>query len=261
MMTFINTIPLSYRFGKVWRRNLVTFMKTWKVNFIPPFLEPLLYLLALGLGVGSFITQVGGVSYPRFIAPALISIAVMNAAFFECTYSSYVRMYYQKTFDAMITTPLSIEEVILGELCWGATRSFIYALLMFPVLLAFGVLGLPTSLLIFPFSLLAGFLFASLGMCFTAVSPGIDTLNYPSFLLITPMFLFSGTFFPLDLLPVPVQLVAYGFLPLTHVVAVNRGFSLGALTPSLLLSIAWLIAASAVLCPIAIHLMKKRLIV
>ncbi|MDD1672351.1 MAG: ABC transporter permease [Methanomicrobiales archaeon] len=260
-MTPIVRIPFSYRFGKVWRRNLVTFMRTWKVNFIPPFLEPLLYLLALGLGVGSFITQVEGVSYPRFIAPALISIAVMNAAFFECTYSSYVRMYYQKTFDAMITTPLSIEDVILGELCWGATRSFIYALLMFPVLLAFGVIDLPSSFLIFPFSLLAGFLFASLGMCFTAVSPGIDTLNYPSFLLITPMFLFSGTFFPLNLLPVPVQIVAYGLLPLTHVVAVMRGFCLGILSLDLLLSITWLAIASTLLCPVAIHLMKKRLII
>lgn len=260
-MTSIVRMPFSYRFGKVWRRNLVTFMRTWKVNFIPPFLEPLLYLLALGLGVGSFITQVEGVSYPRFIAPALISIAVMNAAFFECTYSSYVRMYYQKTFDAMITTPISIEEVILGELCWGATRSFIYALLMFPVLLAFGVIDLPSSFLIFPFSLLAGFLFASLGMCFTAVSPGIETLNYPSFLLITPMFLFSGTFFPLNLLPGPVQIVAYGLLPLTHVVAVMRGFCLGIFSLDLLLSITWLVIASTLLCPVAIHLMKKRLIV
>ncbi|MDD1673067.1 MAG: ABC transporter permease [Methanomicrobiales archaeon] len=253
--------PVSYRVWKVWRRNLGSFMRTWKVNFIPPFLEPILYLLALGLGVGSFITEVNGVSYSRFIAPALVSIAVMNAAFFECTYSSYVRMYYQKTFDAMIATPLSIEEVIAGELLWGATRSVIYAVLMFPVLLVFGVIDLPSSFLIFPFAVLAGLLFAALGMCFTAITPSIDGLNYPSFLLITPMFLFSGTFFPLSLLPSFIQVIAFAFLPLAHVVRVIRCFTLNSFSPDVLISLAWVLGATLVLSTISIRLMKKRLIV
>jgi lipooligosaccharide transport system permease protein len=253
--------PLSYRVWKVWRRNLVTFLRTWKVNFIPPFLEPVLYLLALGLGVGSFISEVEGISYPRFIAPALISIAVMNAAFFECTYSSYVRMYYAKTFDAMIATPLSIEEVIAGELLWGATRGLIYAVLMFPVLLAFGVIDLPSSLLIFPFVVLAGLLFASLGMCFTAISPGIDALNYPSFLLITPMFLFSGTFFPLALLPSFIQVIALALLPLAHVVIIFRACTLGLLSFAILPNLAWLAIVTVLLFVVSIRLMRKRLII
>lgn len=236
-------------------------MRTWKVNFIPPFLEPVLYLLALGLGVGSFISNIEGISYPRFIAPALISIAVMNAAFFECTYASYVRMYYAKTFDAMIATPLSIEEVIAGELLWGATRGLIYATLMFPVLLAFGVIDLPSSFLIFPFVILAGLLFAGLGMCFTAISPGIDALNYPSFLLITPMFLFSGTFFPLTLLPPLIQTIALALLPLAHVVIVFRSFTLDMISSAILPSLAWLAGATLLLFIISIRLMKKRLIV
>ena len=95
---------LTYRFIKPWRRNMVTFIKTWKLNFIPPFLEPVLYLLALGFGLGGFIESVDGVPYANFIAPALVSISVMNASFFECTYTSFVRMYYLKTFDAMIST-------------------------------------------------------------------------------------------------------------------------------------------------------------
>ncbi len=252
---------LSYRVVKVWRRNLLTFLRTWKVNFIPPFLEPLLYLLALGLGVGSFISEVDGVSYPRFIAPALIAIAVMNAAFFECTYSSYVRMYYQKTFDAMIATPLTIEEVIAGELLWGATRSLIYALLMFPVLLAFGVIDPFLTLLAIPFSLLAGLLFSALGMCFTAITPSIETLNYPSFLLITPMFLFSGTFFPLSLLPPPIQTVAFAILPLAHVVLVIRSFTLGNLSWAILPSLAWILVVTAILFTLSLYMMKRRLIV
>ncbi|RQD83844.1 MAG: ABC transporter permease, partial [Methanocalculus sp. MSAO_Arc2] len=102
----------------VWRRNLDAFIKTYRVNFIPPFLEPVLYLLALGYGVGALVQDIDGIAYPVFIAPALVSISVMYSAFFECTYSSYVRMYYQKTFDAMVATPLSIEDVITGEILW-----------------------------------------------------------------------------------------------------------------------------------------------
>jgi lipooligosaccharide transport system permease protein len=97
------------------------------VNFLPPLLEPLLYLLSLGYGLGAFVSDIGGVPYPEFIAPALLAISIMNAAFFETTYSSYVRMYFQKTFDAMMATPLSIDEVITGEIVWGATKSLIAA--------------------------------------------------------------------------------------------------------------------------------------
>jgi lipooligosaccharide transport system permease protein len=253
-------MDLSYRVVKVWRRNLVTFMKTWRVNFIPPFLEPVLYLLALGLGVGSFIESIDGISYARFIAPALVSISTMNASFFECTYSSYVRMYYQKTFDAIIATPLSIEEVIAGELVWGATRSIIYATLMLPVLVFFDVVDLPTSFLIIPFAFLTGLLFAGIAMCFTAITPSIEALNYPSFLFITPMFLFSGTFFPLTLLPEAVQYAAYALLPLTHIVIINRSFTLGTFDPAILLSLLWILIATSVFVVVSIHLMKKRLI-
>ena len=252
---------LGPRFLKVWRRDLLTFLKTWKVNFIPPFLEPVLYLLALGLGLGSFIDNIEGVSYARYIAPALVSISIMNASFFETTYSSYVRMYYQKTFDAIISTPVSIEEVIAGELFWAATRSLIYATLMFPVLIAFGVIDLPTSFFIIPFALLAGLLFAGIGMCFTAITPSIEALNYPSFLFITPMFLFSGTFFPLDLLPEVVQKVALAVLPLAHVVLINRAFTLGEINAGLLWSFAWIVVATLIICTLAIVLMRRRLIV
>lgn len=198
-------IDITGRVWSVWRRNRDAFLKTYRVNFIPPFVEPVLYLLALGFGLGTYIESVDGIPYPVFIAPALVSISVMYSSFFECTYSSFVRMYYQKTFDAIIATPVSIDEVIAGEMFWGATRGMIYAALMLPVLLLFGVVAMPSSLLLIPFAYLAGLLFATIGMCFTAITPGIDALNYPAFLFITPMFLFSGTFFPLDLLPEPIR--------------------------------------------------------
>ena len=236
-------------------------MKTYRVNFLPPFLEPLLYLFALGFGLGRFVDVMEGMSYARFIAPALISVSVMNSAFFECTFGSYVRMYYQKTFDAIIATPLSIDEVITGELLWGATRSLIYATIMLPVIAVFGLIDLSTSLLIIPFSFIAGFLFAAIGMCFTAVTPNINSLNYPTFLFITPMFLFSGTFFPLSLLPEPIQYFALAALPLTHVVRITRALTLASLNSTLLLSLVWIVSVSLVLFVLAVNLMKRRLIV
>ena len=254
-------VDITTRVQSVWRRNWDAFLRTYKVNFIPPFVEPVLYLLALGFGLGTYIEAVDGIPYPVFIAPALVSISVMYSAFFECTYSSFVRMYYQKTFDAIIATPVGIDEVIAGEMLWGATRGMIYAALMLPVLLIFNVVAMPSSLLLIPFAFLAGLLFAGIAMCFTAITPSIDALNYPSFLFITPMFLFSGTFFPLDLLPEPIQYFALAALPLTHVVAVNRAITLAAFSPVNLLNLAWIAAATAIFFVLAIRLMRRRLIV
>lgn len=246
---------------KVWLRNKDVFMKTYIVNFIPSFLQPLLYLLALGFGVGNYITTIDGISYARFIAPALVAISIMNSSFFECTFASFVRMYFQKTFEAIIATPLSIEEVIVGEILWGATRSTISTLIMLPVLAAFGIIEFPSSLLVIPFSFIAGFLFATIGMCFTAISPNIDSLNYPSFLFITPMFLFSGTFFPLSLLPASLQYFALAALPLTHVVIIARSMTLASPSGYILLSMAWIMIVSLVFFVLSVNLMKKRLIV
>jgi lipooligosaccharide transport system permease protein len=252
---------LTRRTWRVWERNRFVFVRTFRVNFLPPLLEPLLYLLSLGYGLGVFVNEINGVPYPEFIAPALLAISIMNAAFFETTYSSYVRMYFQKTFDAIIATPLSIEEVITGEILWGATRSLVNAAIMLPVLVLFRVVDLPSSLLILPFALLAGLLFASIGMCFTALTPNIETLNLPTFLFITPMFLFSGTFFPLAILPPAIQVFAYAVLPLTHVVLISRMLTLSQVTPQILLSLAWITGVAAVTFVLAVNLMKRRLIV
>ena len=255
---------LTYRLWKVWRRNLDVFMKTYKVNFVPPLLEPILYLLAMGFGLGSLISSsassFGGVPYIRFIAPALVSIAMMYGSFFECTYGSFVRMYYQKTFDGIIATPVSVEEVIAGELLWGATRSVINSTIVLAVVAAFGLVSSPLVILVIALSFLVGLMFSSLAICFTAIAPNIDFFNYPGFLFITPMFLLSGTFFPLSILPPPVQIVAQAVLPLTHAVNLTRALILGRPDMTLLLSLVWILAVTFVFFIVSINLMKKRLI-
>lgn len=252
---------VSWRVRHVWGRNLHVFLRTWKVSFLPPIFDSLFFLLALGYGLGQFVQEIGGVEYARFVAPAIVAIGIMNASYYETTFGSFVRMYYQKTFDALVATPVSIEEVIVGEILWGATKAVIYTALVLPILVLFGVVSLPSSLLLLPLSLLGGLLFGAIGLCFTAWTPSIDTLNYPSFLFITPMMVLSGTFFPLESLPLPFQYVAYAILPLTHVTLLARALTLPAVAPPDLISLAWLSVATVLLLLLAIRMMRRRLVV
>ncbi|ATU09129.1 ABC transporter permease [Methanohalophilus portucalensis] len=261
MMSYFALPDITPRVLKVWMRNRDVFMTTLTVNFLPPLVEPILYLFALGFGLGNYINEIEGVPYTKFIAPALISVSMMFAGFYECTFGSYVRMYYQKTFDAIIATPLNIDEVIAGELLWGATRGVINASIILPILSIFGLAVYPHSLLVIPFAFLAGLMFSCIAMCFTAITPNINSLTYPSILLITPMFLFSGTFFPLSLLPETVQYIALAILPLAHIVIVVRSLMGGIIEASLLLNIAWMLGATLLVFLLSINLMKKRLIV
>ena len=252
---------LTSRVWKVWRRDFDVFMKTVQVNFLPSVLEPILYLVALGFGLGTLVTTINGVRYVQFIAPALIAISVMTGSFFECTYASFVRMYYQKTFDAIIATPVSVEEVIAGELLWGATRATINSTIVLAVVAAFGLISSPLFPLTILLSFFGGLMFACIGMCFTAIAPNIDFFNYPSFLLITPMFLLSGTFFPLSQLPGIARTAALAVLPLTHVVNITRGLILGTLDVNyMLIGIVWISVATLVFFVLSVNLMKKRLI-
>jgi lipooligosaccharide transport system permease protein len=257
---------LTYRVWKVWRRNAEVFTKTIFVNFMPSLLEPILYLAAFGLGLGAYFgtgTFAGG--YIQFIAPGLVAIAVMYGSFFECTYASFVRMYFQKTFDAIIATPVSVDEVIAGELLWGATRATINSTIVLCVVSAFGLVSSPLVVLVPVVSFFGGLLFASLAMCFTALAPNIDFFNFPAFLFITPMFLLSGIFFPI---PDPIQGAALGVLPLTHIVNLTRGLVTGDFAPLagltsqgvIVLAVAWIAVAAFVFFVLSIYLMKRRLI-
>ncbi|MGA2767737.1 MAG: ABC transporter permease [Candidatus Bathyarchaeia archaeon] len=251
---------LTYRVWKVWQRNFDVFMKTWKVNFFPPLLEPIFYLVAMGFGLGQLVKTVEGVPYIQFIAPALVAISVMNSSFFECTYGSFVRMYYQKTFDGIIATPISVEEVIAGELLWGATRSLISSTIVLGVVAAFGLISSPLFILILPIAFLGGLMFSSIGMCFTAIAPNIDFFNYPGFLFIIPMFLLSNTFFSLSNFPQALQTFAVAVLPLVHQVTLTRGLMLGNLQSLMLLSIIWIAAVTLFFFILSINFMKKRLV-
>ncbi len=254
---------VSWRSLRVWQRNRDVYFVTWKTNLFPPLAEPILYLLAFGAGVGALVKEVQYrgemIGYTAFIAPGLLATQVMFQAFFETTYNTFVRMHYQRTFDAIITTPLSLEDVMAGELLWGTTKGTIGCALMMVAISAFGLLHYPHALLILPFSVLAGLFFAGLGLCFTGMVPAIDSFNFPTFLFIMPMFLFSGTFFPLDVLPRWAQNIAWS-LPLTHVANVIRELGLGRMPADLWWDLVYLVAATVPLWVLGIYLMKRRLV-
>jgi lipooligosaccharide transport system permease protein len=259
---------LTYRVWTVWHRNFDVFMKKWHVNFLPSLIEPILYLLAFGFGLGTFVTQIEGISYIQWIAPGLVAITVMYGGFFECTYASFVRMYFQRTFDAIIATPINMEEVIAGELLWGATRATFNSAIVLAVVAAFGLISTPWFLAMLPVAFFGGLLFAGLGMCFTALAPNIDFFNYPTFLLITPMFLISNTFIPLASFPSPLQTIAIAALPLTHLTDLSRMLivgkieTIGGLSPLwlLILAVFWMAIVTVLLFVLSIHLMKRKLI-
>ncbi|MBD3237141.1 MAG: ABC transporter permease [Candidatus Eisenbacteria bacterium] len=257
---FANVSPSAWR---VWQRDLDVFLTTWKTNFLPPLLEPVLYVLAFGVGMGSLIGLVvyqgEELPYLRFMIPGVICVAIMFWAYFETTYSSFVRMYYQRTFDAIIATPLLVEDVIAGEWLWGGTKAVLTATIMLGMMGLFGLVSWPSALLVVPLAVVGGLLFSALGLICTALVPKIDSFNVPAFLLIFPMFLFSGTFFPIDILP----RWAMGFaltLPLTHVSYLVRGACLGRTPPFWLANVAYLLGATLLTAALALILMRRRLI-
>jgi lipooligosaccharide transport system permease protein len=256
-------VDISWRFFRVWQRNLRVFRLSWEINFLLPFLSPLFYIVAFGVGFSGYVGNINyettRVSYISFITPAILSINIMNNAFFENTYGSFVRMYYQKTFDAMMSTPLNAEEIIIGEIVWGATKALISAVTMLIVISFFDLVSYPVALLIIPVSFLGGIAFGAVAMYFTGLVKTIDLFSLPVFLFVTPMFLFSGTFFPLSGLPHWAQQVALT-LPLTHLVNVVRALNYGVFNQDVVIGLCYLIVFSLIALPLALFKMRSRLI-
>jgi len=253
----------SLRALRVWQRDADVYFTTWKTEFLPPLLEPILYVFAFGLGLGKLVHEVHyqgrTLGYLRFMAPGIVAVAVMFWSYFETTFASYVRMYYQKTFDAIVATPLLVEDVILGEMLWGMTKSMIAATIMLGVLTALGLVAWPTGLLVIPIAAAGGLLFASLGLVMTSIVKTISQFNVPMFVLVMPMFTFGGTFFPIDLLPRWALTVAW-CLPLTHVALLTRAAILGWSSPYQWASALYVVVAGFVLAVFAMWRMKRRLV-
>lgn len=215
------SISLPYAMS-VWRRNAAMYKRTWKWNILPNFFEPVFYLFSIGVGVGAYISQMGGTSYLGFIAPGLVCVAAMNGASFEVTYNIYVRLVFEKTYDAMLTTPIEPDDVLVGEILWAVTRSCVYGGCFFVVLMLFGLTPLPSSLSVIFVIPMTGLLFAAIGMVFSLRIPNIDMFSFYFTLFLTPLFLFSDVFFPLKERLTGAWLWVAEALPLLHPVRLAR---------------------------------------
>ncbi len=250
---------ISYRAFRVWQRNRDVFLRLWRSEFASSLAEPIIILFAMGFGLGGLVGLIAGQSYLEFIAPGILASYVMFAATFECTYSSFVRMEHQRTFDAIIATPVNIEDVIAGEIFWAATRSLITACSILLILTFFGLIHSASALFVLPVSMLSGLMFGSLAMLFTSLVPSINSFNYYFTLFITPMFFFSGVFFPLSNIPHLAQKVAT-FIPLTSAVQLNRSIMHSQFQLSDIAYVLYMFAIAAIAFFVSLVTMKKRLI-
>lgn len=243
---------------KVWLRHLTVYTKLYKTSIVLNFVEPVLYLVAFGMGLGAFIKDINGIPYIKFIAPGIIASSSMFASTYECTYGTYVRMAFQKTFDAILATPINIQDLTAGELFWASTKSAFYGTIIIIAISFFGLVDSPFVVTLIPVLFLSGLVFAEISIICTAIVPGIDSFNYFYTLFMTPMFLFSGIFFPVDTLPPIISKIAF-WTPLFHVTNICRGLVAGRFE-GIIISILWLVIASVLLAPLPYVLLKKRII-
>jgi len=239
-------------------RNLVVWRRYAAASAIGNFGEPLLYLIALGYGLGRVVPPIDGQSYAEFLAPGLIVSTVMYTATFEGTFGAYTRLATQGTFEAMLATPISVPEVVAGEVLWGGLKSMFGATVVLAVVTAFGLVPSALALGVVPLGFVAGLLFYAMALCMTGLSKSYEFFNYYFTLLVAPMYLFSGVFFPLEKAPDWARGLAH-VLPLTHVVALSRAFVRGTLHSGLWLNAGALLGFLVVAYSAAAMLLTRRL--
>ncbi|CAB1370927.1 ABC transporter permease [Denitratisoma oestradiolicum] len=253
-------MPLSpLRWIAVWRRNFLVWRKMAFTSVLGNLADPLIYMFGLGYGLGSLVSQVEGMPYIVFIASGSICASTMNGATFEALYSAFSRMQVQRTWDAILNAPLALEDVLLGEWIWAASKAVLSGLAIIAVMGILGFLHSPLILWVVPLLFLVGLCFAAMGLIVTALAPSFDFFMYYFTLLITPMTLLSGVFFPLQQLPAPVQAIAQA-LPLTHAVALVRPLSLGQVPEQIALHLVVLAVTALAAFALALKLARRRLL-
>jgi len=241
------------------KRHLIVFRRTLWSNMIFNVIEPFLYLSAMGFGLGAFVQDMGGMSYIQFIAPGMVASASMWAATFECTYASFVRLHFQKTFHAMLAGPATVADVVAGEVLFGIVKNIAFGIVILVVIGIMGQVQSAWSLLIPLFLVLPGTVFSLMALSYTGIISHIDYLNYYITLITTPMYLLAGVFFPVSTMPEWLQTLAW-LNPLYHSVEICRGLVIGQVSMMLWQHAASLLFFAVVLAPVPVYFMKKRLI-
>jgi lipooligosaccharide transport system permease protein len=248
----------SLRWIPVWRRHSLVWRKLLVPSLVGNFGDPLLYLLALGYGLGRFVGEMDGMPYITFLASGIVCSSAMNTATFESLYGGYTRMTTQQTWAGMLATPLDVDDIVMGEMVWAGTKSMMSAGAILVVASILGIVQTKLAVFVLPVALLVGITFSAMALVVTTLSRSYDFFMYYVTLLVTPMMLFSGVFFPLEGLPKGLQWVGMA-LPLTHALAIIRPLVIGEWPHAPLLHLALLFAYGAAAYALATALARRRL--
>ncbi len=250
---------ISTRFVPVWRRNLLVWRKLAIASILGNIADPLLYMLALGYGIGSFIGNVDGMPYVAFIGTGMVCQSAMFTASFEGMYSAFSRMHVQRTWEAIINAPIGLDDVVLAEWIWCATKAVMSTGAILIVIFALGFGHTWHALWILPLGFVVGLCFGAFGLVMNALAPSYDFFTYFFTLVLTPMLLFSGVYFPVGQMPSWLAHIAQ-VLPLKHAIDMARPLMLGRAPTEIALHVAVLVAYAIVAYCAALVLTRRRLL-
>ena len=255
--------PLGSRLFAVWYRHVRVYTRNIFSNGLPPFLEPLIFLVGIGIGLGTYISHMEGFSFIEYLASGLLVTTAMFTAAFECSFGTFIRLEYQKTYDGMLSAPITVNNLLVGEILWAGTKGFFFTMAVLLVISVFRIIPLGMSLLSPVIGFLTGTMFATLSLLVTSFVKNINHFNFYFSGFISPMFFFSGVVFPVENLPLVVRPLSE-VLPLTHAVRLTRVLCLGPEMSAGLwqigFDVAYLILFTVIFGFWSIKRLKKRLV-
>ena len=257
--TFLRAPEFSLRFIPVWRRNQLVWRKLAFASILANIADPLLYMLALGYGIGAFVPEVGGMKYIGFIGTGMVCQTAMFTSSFEAMYSAFSRMHVQRTWDAIINAPISLDDVMLAEWIWAGSKAAISTAAILAVIVALGFGHSWLALWVLPLGFLVGLTFGAFGLVMNALAPSYEFFTYFFTLVLTPGLLLSGVFFPVDQMPAALQAVA-AFLPLKHAIDLARPLLTNEAPAGVALHVGVLLAYGCIAYYVALVLTRRRLL-
>jgi lipooligosaccharide transport system permease protein len=263
-VTLSAMLPSPSRAIHMVQRNLMVYRHIWMVIFTG-FFEPVFYLLSIGIGLGAMVREVNGVSYAAFVAPGLLASSCMNGALTDGFFNTFFKLHFQKTYDGVLATPMTVPDIALGEMMWAIVRGSIYAAGFVIVMLLVGrwtgdplLLG-PSAVFAWPAAVLVATAFSAFAICLTSIARSVHDFDTVVGLIMMPMFLFAGTFFPVSSLPAPLQWLVQ-LLPLYHAVELLRQVTTGRVSLSILVHIAYLVALAVGTFTVAMYRLQRVLV-
>lgn len=254
------TFPrVSVGTNRVWTRNFLYFKRYFVSSMIWNFIEPLLYVVAFGYGLGVFVGKIEGIPYLEFFAPAALAMAAMQGSVFESTYSAFTKLRVQKTYETIVIAPIGMDDVVVAEILWGGSKSFFGVVCMMFIYFVLGLIKTPMALVALPVLFIFAMTMSAISMLVTSYARDYDSFTYFFTLFVTPMSLLSGTFFPLSNFPKWAQVLAELF-PLTHAARATRALFLNQWENSYWISIGVLLLLFVIFTNWTVAKVKTRLI-